>query len=288
LDLLGKIIGLVESYFILGAPLILKSYALDFFRAAQAVLTGPVVSVNIKDVTIALNLVMQIAHPSQWAEAIHASGLFTHIISYVLNEESPALQTTQFLFVLARIIIADSKIFMQLLSATASSTGAPDDSKLVSDLMDVWWARFDNMAEPRQRKLTAMCIASLVSTGHPQVLKRLSNEIFNLWMDVFCEIQEVLDQAASDGTSSPIHRFWDEDQAPSSYYKETEGTPEWNRRHTLFTTDPVRTTLLSTYVAARLQEAEVACGGPQALQQLYLQDVDPTVMKQIQVYLSKS
>lgn len=107
------------------------------------------------------------------------------------------------------------------------------------------------MAEPRQRKLTAMCIASLVSTGHPQVLKRLSNEIFNLWMDVFCEIQEVLDQAASDGTryglffvqvdpsmrpwctSSPIHRFWDEDQAPSSYYKETEGTPEWNRRHTV-------------------------------------------------------
>lgn len=56
----------------------------------------------------------------------------------------------------------------------------------------------------------------------------------------------------------------------------------------LFTTDPIRTTLLSTYVAARLQEAEVACGGSQALQQLYLQDVDPTVMKQIQVYLSKS
>lgn len=101
---------------------------------------------------------MQIAHPSQWAEAIHLSGLFAHIISYVLNEEvcsrvfpifklpkpriqSPALQTTQFLYVLARIIIADSKIFMQLLSATASSTGAPDDSKLMSDLMDVWWAR---------------------------------------------------------------------------------------------------------------------------------------------------
>ena len=109
-----------------------------------------------------------------------------------------------------------------------------------------------------------------------------------------------------DVRSSPIHRFWDEDQAPSSYYKETEGTPEWSRRHKvsttlarrllfltssllqLFETDPVRTILLSTYVAARLQEAEAACGGPQAIQQLYLQDVDQTVLKQIQVYLGKS
>ncbi|KAF7964633.1 hypothetical protein HWV62_4752, partial [Athelia sp. TMB] len=211
------------------------------------------------------------------------SGLFTYIINRVLDEESPAQQTTQYLYVLSRIVTADAKIFMQLISATASSSGVPDDSKLVSDLMDVWWARFDNMAEPRQRKLTAMAIASFVSTGHPQVLQRLSTEIFNLWMDVFCEIQEVYDHAASNGTI-----FWDEDQAPSSYYKETEGTPEWSRRHKLFETDPVRTILLSTYVAARLQEAETACGGPQAIQQLYLQDVDQTVLKQIQAYLGKS
>lgn len=56
------------------------------------------------------------------------------------------------------------------------------------------------MAEPRQRKLTAMAIASLVSTGHPEVLKRLSGEIFNLWTDVLCELQEVFNQAALDGT----------------------------------------------------------------------------------------
>jgi hypothetical protein len=46
------------------------------------------------------------------------------------------------------------------------------------------------MAEPRHRKLTAMAMANLVATGQPVVLKRLSSEIFNLWLDVFGEIKE--------------------------------------------------------------------------------------------------
>jgi hypothetical protein len=46
------------------------------------------------------------------------------------------------------------------------------------------------MSEPRHRKLTAMGIAALASTGRPEVLARLPTEIFNLWMDVFGEIKE--------------------------------------------------------------------------------------------------
>lgn len=46
------------------------------------------------------------------------------------------------------------------------------------------------MSEPRHRKLTAMGIASLVSTGRHEVLERLPTEICNLWLDVFGEIRE--------------------------------------------------------------------------------------------------
>jgi hypothetical protein len=35
-----------------------------------------------------------------------------------------------------------------------------------------------------------MGIASLVSTGRPEVLNRLPSEIFNIWLDVFGEIKE--------------------------------------------------------------------------------------------------
>ena len=56
------------------------------------------------------------------------------------------------------------------------------------------------MSEPRHRKLTAMGIASLVSTGRPEVLQRLPIEIFNLWIDVFCEIKEARISAENDRT----------------------------------------------------------------------------------------
>ena len=56
--------------------------------------------------------------------------------------------------------------------------------------------KFDNMSEPRHRKLTAMGIASFVSTARPEVLQRLPGEIFNLWLDVFGELREAEDQAA--------------------------------------------------------------------------------------------
>jgi hypothetical protein len=56
--------------------------------------------------------------------------------------------------------------------------------------LEVILLQFDNMSEPRHRKLTAMGIASLVSTGRLEVLQRLPTEIFNLWLDVFGEIKE--------------------------------------------------------------------------------------------------
>jgi hypothetical protein len=46
------------------------------------------------------------------------------------------------------------------------------------------------MSEPRHRKLTALGVASLLSTGKKEVLERLPTEIFNLWLDVFGEIKE--------------------------------------------------------------------------------------------------
>lgn len=58
--------------------------------------------------------------------------------------------------------------------------------------------QFDNMSEPRHRKLTAMGIASLVSTGRKEVLDRLSSEICNLWLDVFGEIKETEAQEADE------------------------------------------------------------------------------------------
>jgi hypothetical protein len=39
-----------------------------------------------------------------------------------------------------------------------------------------------------------MGLAALVSTGRPEVLGRLSSEVFDLWTDVFAELKEVQQQ----------------------------------------------------------------------------------------------
>ena len=60
------------------------------------------------------------------------------------------------------------------------------------------------MSEPRQRKLTALGTAVLVSTARPEVLQRLSTDIFNLWLDVFGELKEA--QERRKGVEYVIYR----------------------------------------------------------------------------------
>jgi hypothetical protein len=102
--------------------------------------------------------------------------------------------------------------------------------------------------------------------------------------------------------SSPrsIKCYWEQDEPPRSYFQGTEGTLEYERRKTvrfrfensyevddltaiqIYENDPVRTTLLSEYVRCRLQEAEIAAGGTEVFQSLYLAQADPLLLKQIQ------
>ena len=111
---------------------------------------------------------------------------------------------------MARISLVDANAFLQLMQATATDKGVPETS-LWEGLLNQWWRRvrraspflsghldwfldkFDNMSEPHHRKLAAMGIGSLVATGRPEVMERLSTEIFNLWIDVFGEMKEAFE-----------------------------------------------------------------------------------------------
>lgn len=44
-----------------------------------------------------------------------------------------------------------------------------------------------------------MGMASLVSTGRPEVLERVPTEIFNVWLDVFGEMKEAQNHVPSWG-----------------------------------------------------------------------------------------
>ncbi|KDR83604.1 hypothetical protein GALMADRAFT_219426 [Galerina marginata CBS 339.88] len=291
LDLLGSITRIIESYFLLDAIFMLKTSATDLFRAFLSAFNSKIVGVNAKELLQSLGLLVQLSPSDLWGEALHTSGLFAHLLKTLIAGEADTLLLTEHIYLFSRIILSDRRMFLQLMSASSSVLNQ-SEAFLYDNLLDQWWGKFDNMSEPRHRKLTAMGIAALVSTAQSQVLRRIPGEIFNLWLDVFGELKEAEDQAAlreeaNDKPASPTNlvRFWELDTAPDSYFRDTEGTPEYKRREAVYDRDPIRATSLIAFVGSQIREAESVCGP--ANFQIYLNEADPTVLKQIQDVLAR-
>ncbi|KAA1466319.1 ARM repeat-containing protein [Dentipellis sp. KUC8613] len=276
LDLLGNIMGIVESYFLMDATRIAQNFATTLFPAALQAM-GQALPTNVKDILIGLELLFQLAPPSAYAEALHVTGLFASLIKTIVEDKADTTILTHHIYIMARMAVADKTIFLQLMSATSNSQGVPE-TQLWEGLLDQWWRRFDNMYEPRHRKLAAMGIASLLSTGRQEVLQRLPTEIFNLWLDVFAELKEVLEKK-DESDDATLRLYWDQPQ--ESFWNDTQGTVEYDRRKSIYDNDIIRTTALAPFIAHNLQQAEISCGGTQVMQNQYLAKADPDVTKQV-------
>ncbi|KAH9846976.1 ARM repeat-containing protein [Lenzites betulinus] len=274
LDVLGTIVHIVESYILLDAPRILQMCALDLLRAFDAAIKQATL-VNVKQMMSALSLMFQISPSGLWGEALHVSGLFPAFVRVLEEDKLETTVLAEYVYVIARIAVADRQLFLQLVSAMAAAQNVKEEL-IWEPILNQWWNRFDNMSEPRLRKLTAMGIANLVSTGRPEVLDRLSTEICNLWIDVFGEIKEAQESANND---PGLTLYWD--RPFEQTFTDAEGTHEFQRRKAFFESDPVRTTPLTVYIGARLREAEAACGGGAELQTRYLAKAEPLLLKQI-------
>ncbi|KAG6821587.1 hypothetical protein H0H93_000096 [Arthromyces matolae] len=290
-DLLGRIVSILESYFLLDAPSILQACNVQLFTSfLTAFKSNSIMATNATDLMRSINLLLQLAPANLWGEALHTSGLFGYILTTLIEGEATTMLLTEHVLFLSRAAVVDRNMLLQLISATAPLHKLPVD-RLFDNMFDQWFGKFDNMSEPRFRKLAAMGVAALVSTAHPEVLKKLPVEIFNLWIDVFYEIKEAHvenSENEDDSQSAPynLRKHWELDEAPATFYRGTEGTPEYDRRKAVYDRDPVRTAQLTAYVGSYIREAEAICGSA-AFQAQYLAKADPTVLGQIQVELAR-
>ncbi|KIK67986.1 hypothetical protein GYMLUDRAFT_36796 [Collybiopsis luxurians FD-317 M1] len=296
LELLGTLLNITESYFLLDPSRMLKIDSVEFLKVFLNIMQGPALQANKKDALGALSLLLQLTPSELWGDAMNSSGLFPYLLDIFImdkDEDTQILCEIEYLF--SRIALSDSEMFLKLISAAAQVVKAGregphvpmSEAKVYELFLDRWWGTFDYMSQPKHRKLVAMGTAALVATGQPEILARLHSELFNLWMDVFGEIKEAQNPVTTDddGQEVPAYLtlYWEQDDAPASYYQGAEGTPEYDRRKQIFESDLVRTAQLSAFVGDRLREAEARVGP--TFQQRYLAEADPTVLQQIQAEL---
>ncbi|KAF8528819.1 ARM repeat-containing protein [Hysterangium stoloniferum] len=284
-DLLGSILKVVESYIILNSRLILSKYALQLFQAFVSALLGTTITIR-NDIILVINLLTQMAPPSLWAEAMHTSGLFGILTKAVIDDKDGASFLAEHIYIFSRIAIADPLILNELVISAAPAMKMPE-TQIFEGLLDQWWKKFDSMGQPQHRKLTAMGIASWASTGRPEVLDRLTTEIFNLWLDVFGELKEALAEAGPEANRSPLSLFWRNSMKEPPYLisEDIINSPEAGRRRQIYNNDPVNTTKLTVFVREKLQQAEMACGGTDVFRVNFLDKADPDVLKQLMAAL---
>lgn len=282
LDLLATIVGILESYIVLNATFVAERFASDIFQnALRAMRDGN--DVAVKPIVIAIELLIQLAPPQLWGEALHVSGLFAYITEVLLDEKRNSLLLTQCVLLFARIAASDGQLFVRLVSFAAPML-KKTEAELYDGLLTQWWTRFDNMHEPRHRKLAAMGIASLVASGRDEILERLPTEICNLWLDVFGELKEAQTKATMDGSPEALTLYWD--HSAEYLWEDAKDTPEFARRQSIYDADPVRSVQLTAYISNCIQSAQNAVGGAAILQSKYMGKADPKVIEQIQAGLA--
>ncbi|CAE6405310.1 unnamed protein product [Rhizoctonia solani] len=284
IDLLGTLLQILESYLLLNATMVVQLNGPALFDVLKKILS----SFNVRDVLAASELIFRLADPTSWPESLHNSEYFWDLLK---NLNASVLSEHICLF--SRIALQDPNVFNQLVTAGAAAHQA-QEGPLFEGLLDQWWNKFDVIAESRLRKLTGMGIAALVSTGRHEIMDRLSTEILNMWMDVHGELKEsqvAMDEWVKGGSNpdeEPLHLHWERDGniAPDTFMRGSEDTLEEERRKQVWENDPIRKVKFTTFVAEKMQQGTMACGGQEVLQSKYLKHAEPALLRQLEVALA--
>ncbi|EEB98277.1 hypothetical protein MPER_02244, partial [Moniliophthora perniciosa FA553] len=119
LDLLGSLLNIMQSYFILNGEQILQLCAVDLFKAFLSIFTRKALRENQKGALVALHLLIQTTPSSLWAEPLHVSGLFPYLLNNLTENETDAIILSHEIYLFSRIVMSDPHAFAQLGDAAA-------------------------------------------------------------------------------------------------------------------------------------------------------------------------
>ncbi|KAL7423456.1 hypothetical protein Q5752_001036 [Cryptotrichosporon argae] len=247
LDLLDSLLPLLDSYLLLDATGIVQNFGPTLCAALMQAVATAKPSTRLLD-TVAL--VVRVGPVGPLAHLLLDSGVYPHILAALEDDKQSGLVLAAYLEILARIALADPAVFVELAAETARRQGRAPDAVL-DEVLDAVWRNFDYVSEPRKRKVVAMGVGALLTTGNRLCLERLDGEFLNIFLDVLGELQPAADDPS--GATSAL-RSWAEDYPTAA--AEIEHKPEGARRAALEAADPAMAVPLKGYVVDVLNRAQ--------------------------------
>nr|XP_019050076.1 hypothetical protein I302_00497 [Kwoniella bestiolae CBS 10118]OCF29006.1 hypothetical protein I302_00497 [Kwoniella bestiolae CBS 10118] len=257
MDLLSKLLPLLDSYLLLDATGITQAYGEAITSTfAKALATSKPNAEAVSRILSTISLLVRTAPLAQLAPLLLHSGIFQHITTALEDDKASGLILAAYLEILSRIAMLDPRIFLQLVAESARMQNR-DGVKLLDEVLDALWRNFDYVGETRMRKAVAMGAGALLTTGDHHVLDRFDGEFMNIFLDVLGEVQVAQDDP--NGIETGLRPWQDEH---STQWSEIQYTPEGKRRVHLEDSDPAYAVSLKRYIVQVLHQAHTVGLGP--------------------------
>ncbi|WVQ62887.1 uncharacterized protein L199_001036 [Kwoniella botswanensis] len=232
MDLLPKLLPLLDSYLLLDASGITQAYGEAITSTfAKALTTSKPNAEAVSRILVTVSLLIRTAPLAQLAPLLLHSGIFQHITTALEDDKASGLILAAYLEILSRIAILDPRIFLQLVAESARMQNR-DGQKLLDEVLDALWRNFD-------------------------YVDRFDGEFMNIFLDVLGEVQVAQDDPNSIETGL---RPWQDEH--SSQWSDIQYTPEGKRRVTLEDSDPAYSVPLKGYIVQILHQAHAVGLGP--------------------------
>lgn len=184
---------------------------------------------------------------------------------------------TDYLNVLARLGTASPTLLVSAIEITPYE-GQVDGNEPVGSkmtwLLAEWFAHMDTISHPTHKKLNCLALTSLLETGQPWILSRLQS-LMSEWTSCVTElvIDMSLDEKVIDNRDSLV--YTDPEALKGGGFE----APGDERRRLLTFQDPVHRIDLRVFIREKLAIAIEGCGGMEAFQRDWVQNVDADVVK---------
>lgn len=183
---------------------------------------------------------------------------------------------TDYFNVLARLGTASPYLLVSALEAAPYEGQSENETieRRMDWVLSEWLAHMDTISHPTHKKLNCLALTSLLETGQPYILSRLQS-LMSEWTTVIAElvIDTSLDEKVVDNRDSLVYTD------PEALKGEGFEAPADERRRLLTFQDPVHRIDMRDFIRDKLVVVIQGCGGMEAFQRDWVQNVDADVVK---------